>query len=729
MKQMSARAMACLALSTLPLAPCGAAGLPTPPVAEVRDVATVLHGTTVHDPYRWMEDVKSAQVQAWMQAQGQVARQVLDRIEGREAIAARIKALDDAQGDSIRSVTVMPGDRWYYLKRTRGEAQFKLVMRQGVDGAERVLVDPQRETARTGVPHAINYYRPSWDGKHVAYGVSAGGSEDASLFVLKLSNNKLVGKPVPRVQESLLHWLPDSQSLTLNQFAKAAKGAPETDFYKNSRVLWLKLATPGSLLPVFGPTVTRGLGLGPLDVAELITVPGSRWVVARTTDTTVPEGKLFVAPLASFGKASAKWVRIADEADKVYAAALRADNLFLMTQRDTPRRKIVAVDLHAPSLAKARLVAAEPADGALEGFSVTPSAVMAEKRIGTSVVLRRYAEGDTVGRDVAAPTSGTAWLAATPAHDREELPYVFNSWSEPARWYLLQGEKSVTFTLGLREVPPGLPELQVTEVIVPSHDGVGVPLTVLHKKGLALEGNNPVLLHGYASYGFSESAYFSTGNMAWIEQGGVLAFSNPRGSGVYGDAWHRAGFKTTKSNTWKDGIACARWLVQQGYGSPKTMAIMGTSAGGIFVGRAATEAPELFAAAIFNVGMLDVVRSEESANGATNISEFGTVKDPAEAKALIEMSTYHAIEGGKRYPSTLLIHGLNDPRVDTWNSSKTAARLQAAQTGVPDAGVALLRLDAQAGHGVGSTLTQWQAVSTDIQSFLLWQMGKLRLRD
>ena len=159
------------------------------------------------------------------------------------------------------------------------------------------------------------------------------------------------------------------------------------------------------------------------------------------------------------------------------------------------------------------------------------------------------------------------------------------------------------------------------------------------------------------------------------------------------------------------------------------MGIMGTSAGGIFVGRAATEAPELFAAAIFNVAVLDAVRAEDSANGATNISEFGTVKDPADAKALIEMSTYHAIEDGKRYPGTLLVHGMNDPRVDTWNSSKTAARLQAAQAGLPDAGVALLRLDAQAGHGVGSTLTQRQALSTDIQSFLLWQMGKLRLKD
>ncbi len=217
--------------------------------------------------------------------------------------------------------------------------------------------------------------------------------------------------------------------------------------------------------------------------------------------------------------------------------------------------------------------------------------------------------------------------------------------------------------------------------------------------------------------------------MAWIERCVVMAYINPRGSGVHGDEWHRAGFKTTKPNTWKDGIAGAKYLIAKGYGSPKTMGIMGTSAGGIFVGRAVTEAPELFAAAVFNVGVMDAVRAEDSANGITNISEFGTMHDPTEFKALLAMSTYHAIQDGKAYPGVLLVHGLNDPRVDVWHSGKAAARLQAAQAGLPDARPVLLRLDAQAGHGMGSTHTQRQSMTADIQSFLLWQMGQLGLKD
>jgi prolyl oligopeptidase len=265
-------------------------------------------------------------------------------------------------------------------------------------------------------------------------------------------------------------------------------------------------------------------------------------------------------------------------------------------------------------------------------------------------------------------------------------------------------------------------ELEVSEVMVPSHDGVKVPLAIIHRKGLKLNGNNPTLLVGYGAYGFSFEAGFDPGRLAWLERDGVLAYANVRGSGAFGDPWYRAGFKTTKPNTWLDGIACAHYLIAQKYTSPASLGISGTSAGGIFVGRAVTTAPELFAAAIFDVGQLDSVRSEVSANGITNISEFGTVADAKEFAALLEMSTYHQIKDGTRYPAVMLIHGLNDPRVDVWHSAKTAARLQAAtRSGKP----VLMRLDGQAGHGMGSTAQQSFSKQGDIYSFMLWQFGKL----
>jgi len=699
-----------------------------PPVAEVRPQTETFHGVKVDDPYRWLENTKSNAVQAWLRGQGEAARSVLDRIDGRDAIARRLSELVDAQGDSIRGLRQLPDERYYYFKRSPGQKQFKLMMREGLAGAEKLLVDPEEATRRTGVPHAVNYFAPSWDGRYLAYGLSAGGSEDASLHLLDISTGKAVGAPVPRVYDSPIHWLPDSSGFTFTQLAAPKKGAPETETYKDARVMLRRVA--GGSTAVFGPTVTRSLKLDRLDVGEVIVVPGSPWAVARTTDTTVPEGKMFVAPLATLGKPGATWRRIAGPEDRVVEVRLQGDTLAVLTHAGSPRGRIVGVDLKQGTMASATLLAAEPKDAVLEGLELTPAGLVAELRVGTQVQLRRHEKGNTEGRVLPAPAAGTARIVDSPAHQTDALVYGFSGWTEPSRIYRLDGERSVEVTtLGRRVLPPGLPDVQVTDVTFPSHDGVQVPMTILHKKGLALDGRNPVLLHGYASYGFTISAGFRSDDTVWIERGGVVAHVNARGSGVYGDEWHRAGFKATKPNTWKDGIAAAKYLIAKGYGSTKTMGIMGTSAGGIFVGRATTEAPELFAAAVYDVGALDTIRGEDTANGVTNISEFGTVKDPAEFKALLEMSTYHAIKDGTAYPGVLLVHGMNDPRVEVWNSGKTAARLQAAQKNVPDARPALLRLDLQAGHGVGSTVTQRQAQAADIQAFMLWQMGKLGLKD
>jgi prolyl oligopeptidase len=706
------------------------------PVAEVRDVPAQHHGTTVPDPYRWLEDVKDPAARGWMQAQGQHTRGLLDRIDGRAQIEQRIVELGRAGGDVLRQMVRLPGGQLVYLKRTAAERQFKLVMRDSPTAPERVVADPEVESRRTGVPHAINHHAPSWDGRFVAYGMSAGGSEDASLYVVEVATGRLLVAGLPRAQQDGVAWLPDSGSLLFNQLQPRKPGAPETEHYMDSRVLWLKLDGRGGFTtqPVFGRSATPRLKLERLDVATMHTEPGSRWVVARTTDTTVPEGKLFVAPVATLGRANTPWRAVAAPGDLIHSIALRGDTLYVMSRLGAPRRQVVAIDLaRGGRFANAKPVVAEPGSGVLEWFRVVEGGLWTGHRQGTGVVPRWHGVGDAAGRPVAMPGAGAAWPTGTTGVRDGSLVVSWNSWTEPSRWLALQAparadEAPSTQALALAAPASAAGRLPLTirDIEFASHDGAKVPLTVMHREGLALDGSAPVLLTGYASYGFSIGAGFVPARWAWFERGGVMAFVNARGSGVHGDAWHRAGFKTTKRNTWLDGVAAARWLIANGYGSPKTMAVMGTSAGGIFAGRAATAAPELFAAAIFDVGVLDAVRAEASANGITNISEFGTVADPAEFRALLEMSTYHAIRDGTAYPGVLLVHGMNDPRVDVWHSAKTAARLQAAN---PGGRPALLRLDMQAGHGQGSTAAQRDAMQADIQAFMLWQMGKLGLRD
>ena len=263
-------------------------------------------------------------------------------------------------------------------------------------------------------------------------------------------------------------------------------------------------------------------------------------------------------------------------------------------------------------------------------------------------------------------------------------------------------------------------DIVTTEVKVKSHDGAMVPLSIIHHRNVQLDGNNPTLLYGYASYGVTEEPFYSVSRLAWLNAGGVYAVANPRGSSVYGQDWYKAGFQTTKPNTWKDFIACAEFLIAQKYTQPSRLGILGGSAGGILVGRAMTERPDLFAAVIPAVGALDGLRFETTPNGVPNIPEFGSVKTESGFKALLAMSTYANTRAGTAYPAVLLTHGVNDPRVEVWQSTKAAARLMAATTsGKP----VLLRLDFDAGHGIGNTKKQQLEERADMFAFLLWQMG------
>jgi prolyl oligopeptidase len=253
-----------------------------------------------------------------------------------------------------------------------------------------------------------------------------------------------------------------------------------------------------------------------------------------------------------------------------------------------------------------------------------------------------------------------------------------------------------------------------------SWDGTMVPLSIVFKKGTKLDGSNPTVLDGYGSYGITTDPFFDPVSLAWFEHGGILAFAHVRGGGEYGEEWHLAGKKLTKPNTWKDAIACAQYLIDQKYTSPAKLAILGGSAGGILVGRAITERPDLFAVAFDEVPDSDTLRSEFSPNGPPNIPEFGTVTEPDGFKALYEMSAYDHIKDGTPYPAVMVTTGWNDPRVVSWQPGKMAARLQAAtSSGKP----VLLRVDYDAGHGIGSTKTQRDELHGDIFSFALWQFG------
>jgi prolyl oligopeptidase len=696
---------------------------PPPPFAAGNTTDTYF-GTTVADPYRALEEVKNPQVQAWMKAQGEFARARLDAIPGRAELLKRLQ-MYDAVAARVASVERRPGELYFYERRGATDDQFKLYVRRGLQGKERLLVDPEQLYNLTGTPHAINWFVPSFTGRYVAYGLSAGGSEDASLFVMDVTTGKRVLGPVTRAQYGGVAWLEDDSGLFFMRLQEMKPGMAPVERFQNVRSVFLRLDGEADRAPVAMDSTDPALGVNPAQDSPYVTpIYGTRWAAGYVYHGTDRELSLYIAPLADAMAGKAQWRRLLAQADAVTAAEFAGERLFALTHKDAARFRLLEGSVERGVQGARELIA--QGSGVLTGMVRAADALYVTRRDGAVTrVLRLPLPAAAPVQTLKLPVEGSATFGGVDFRLPGAL-LTLQSWTRGAQIYLAEGARVTNTRLQPAGKFDALDGYVSTEVLVPSHDGARVPLSIVHKKGLKLDGSNPTLLWGYASYGITEEPWFSAWRLAWLERGGVFAVANPRGSGAFGQEWYKGGFQQTKPNTWKDFIATAEYLVAQKYTRPARLGIWGGSAGGILIGRAMTERPDLFAAAIPAVGALDMVRAEFESTGPANIPEFGTHKTEPGFRALLAMSTYHQIKDGVRYPAVLLTHGVNDPRVEVWQSTKTAARLQAVAAAVPDSRPVLLRLDWQAGHGVGDTKAQRQAERADVLAFLLWQFGMSR---
>jgi prolyl oligopeptidase len=691
------------------------------PTAPVRNVPETFFGTVVDDPYRDFENTKNPAVAAWMKAHSDHANRTLQAIPGRAALREALGRYDGAAAARVVEVTRLPGELYFFQKRGAKEDQFKLVMRQGLAGTEKLLFDPETLKKATGKPHAINYYTPSPDGRFVALGVSAAGSEEAALRVLDTRTGRQLGPEISRAQFGGVSWLPDSSGYYFHRMQLLKKGMPATDKYQRSVVAFMK---PGAGEKGIRTVVQAGVDLGiPATEFPIIDVQPDGQVVMQVIDGVSRDFAAWHTTLAALQAGKPNWRVMATRADQVTHLVVQGERAYALSFKGASRSKLLAGPSSSFNAATAAVLLPE-GDRVLSGLSTAQDALYVEAREGNIKKLLRFEHRDGAKPvDVALPVQGAFALNGGSTSPR--LPGVLldlQGWTRARQIYALAADGTATNT-GLQPAGPfdAPADVVATEVMVKSHDGAMVPLSVIHKKGVALDGNNPTLLYGYASYGITEEPFFSISRLAWMDAGGVFAVANPRGSSVFGQAWHDAGKQATKPNTWRDFIACAEWLVANKWTQPSRLAIWGGSAGGILVGRAMTERPDLFAAVVPEVGALDMVRAETTPNGIPNIPEFGSRATEAGFRALLAMSTYHQIKDGTKYPAVLLPHGVNDPRVEVWNSTKTAARLLAAN---PGGKPVLLRLDYAAGHGVGSTKSQVLDERADLFAFVLWQLGQ-----
>lgn len=681
-------------------------------------------GVKIEDPYRCLENTADAAVQAYMRAQAEATTQVLARIPGRASLLKRIQEIEAEVPANVTDVSRDRLGNLFYEKRLASDNQFKLYMRRGFDGAEKLLVDPELLAKSTGQPHAIGSYANSPDGRRVAYSLSAGGAEIGTLHVIDTETGRELMPPVDRIRGGGASWLSDSSGFFYSRLAADWQTRPRAERFMDNTVYLRRLADPAADVAVFGPTVHPDLKLKRSDGGAVFVLDDQPLGVAIVYHGVSRYISLYVSDKAALLAGQPVWRKVFDQTAEVGNITGHQGWLYLRSAKDAPRYQVLRLRLPEADISKAEVLVAGGSD-VIAAIAAAREGLYMTRRDGAETKLFRLAHGAAPGtppQAIALPFAGSVSLAATDPQS-PGVVLSLSGWTHALRHYFLGPEDTSPRPLAL--APSGkfdvLGGVTAREVKVKSHDGVEVPVSIIARSDIKLDGSNPTLLYGYAAYGNVDVPSMNPRLLAWLEQGGVFVISHARGGGILGDAWHKAGHKTTKFNTWRDGIATAEWLIAKGYTSSKKLAVYGGSAGGIFVGRVITERPDLFAAAGIGVGNLDQIRSETRANGAGNIPEYGTVNVEAEFHALRRNSTYEHIKPETRYPALLFEHGVNDTRVDVWMSTKAATRFLAAN---PKGQPVLMRLEYDAGHGVGSTRQQGQARTADRWAFFLWQAGQ-----
>jgi prolyl oligopeptidase len=702
------------------------------PVAPVKPVIDDYHGVKVSDPYRYMEKLDDSAVQSWFKGQSDYSHTVLSSIPGRGKLLARIEALDQSVPQVFAQP--MPNNIFFVQKLLPGDSVSKLYQRKGFSGQDTLLLDPEKISLAPDIQkkgtNTIWGWAVSDDSRYLAVGVIPGGSElDGELHVIEIATGRETGDVISRVGAEAWHphWLPDNRSFVYGRVQNLAPGAPEAETRQKFRAYLHVLGTDPKLdRAVFGHGVVPSINVEPSLIASVETQPRSRYAIGILNGSVSRNSAYYIAPADAVGKSNVVWRKIADLANGVTQIVIQGDNLYALTYQDAARFKILRMDARDPDLLTAEIIV-PPTEAVITSMNCAQDALYVRETEGGIARLLRvpYGRHPQIER-LTLPIDGSVWVEADP-----RVPGIlFDETSWTKGFLIYHYDPSTRQVIDSMLQPAGAYDnprnIESVEVKAKSHDGILVPLSIMYPKGIKLDGSNPTLLDGYGSYGNSYPAYFDPTRLAWHENGGVYAVCHVRGGGEGGEEWHLAGKGANKPNTWKDFIACAQYLIANKYTSPAHLAGSGTSAGGILIGRAITERPDLFAAAIDSVGMSDTLRTETTQNGETNIPEFGTTKTEDGFKALSAMSSYGHVEDGARYPAVLLETGMNDPRISPWEMAKMTARLQAATaSGKP----VLLRVDYSGGHGgMGGTKKQEHETLADEWSFLLWQFGALEFQ-
>ncbi len=686
-------------------------------------------GTPLADDYRWMEKPASRRLGVYLRAQNAYTRAVLAAIPGRRALAAQLAA-DADSGPQVFNVTRAAG-KTFAMQMAPGQNTAHLVVFDRPGAKPRLLINPMRFSEHRA-PQALNYYFGSPDGRHVAFGGSAGGSEQATLRVLDVTSGKLRRVAITRVDGDdgdfpPVAWLPDSKGFVYYRLHRFAIDAPVSDFYQQSRdflhLLSSRDASGAGDAPVFGWKVAKSVPMSPAEDALVVTEPDSHWALGILTQNEEIQSTdaIYASPLADLEAGHPVWRPVLVGANpRIAGFALHGDRVDVISPAAAPRFRVIEYDIAGR---RPPTTVVPPGREVITSLAAGRHALyVGAMRDGMGRILR-VADGGAI-RELPMPFQGGLGQILADPSDRG-VWFRLSGWTTPAAWYAYDPTSGVVTDTGLQNPPAAnvlrqLADIEAIEVKAPSWDGTMIPVSIILRKGTVLDGRRPTLLIGYGSYGLTLTPSFNPLALPWLERGGVLAIAHVRGGGWYGDAWHRAGEKQWKINTVFDFIAAAQYLIDHRYTSPARLGGEGGSAGGITIGGAIAWRPDLFAAAIDSHGDTNTLRAQFTPNGPPNEVEFGNVTRLPDFHWLYAMDAMAHIRNGVKYPALMCVTGINDPRIEPWEVAKFAARVAAATAS--DRPV-LLRVSYRSGHGIGSTKNEIVRTMADQYAFLLWQFG------
>ncbi|GJN62948.1 prolyl oligopeptidase [Elizabethkingia anophelis] len=679
------------------------------------------HGIKVVDEYRNLEDLKYPATINWMKSQTDYANSIVKNIPNRQYYITKRKEFDKRTSFFVSNVYVMANDVYFYLKKTPDQSAARLYYRKGFSGQEKELYNPENFLPQNNKQYQINYIKPNYDGTKVVISLTEGGKEISNMIIYDVISNRLLPHVITNCWPSDgggISWLPDNNSFIYLHY-------PVTD--QNSKlflkdmisVLYTIGEDPKKLRVVLSKENNPDLKINSEDF-PIVNIPtkDSRYLIGRISGAVRFKDTYYMKSSDILKKD--QWKILFRKEDKISSFIIKEDKIIYVSEKDETNA-IYSTSLIYPNFKTPEVIVPPIQDETIKSLnSIKDGFIFTTTKNGVEAKLYTYKNNKAESLKLPIPAGDIS--VTTQSNQSNNFWITCNGWkndTERFKYSSIAGKFTSENLAPLVEFPE-FKDIIVEEITVKSHDGLDIPLSLIYKKGIEKNKRNPVIIDAYGAYATISSPYFAKTYILWALQGGIVAIAHVRGGGEKGEKWHEGGYKFTKPNSWKDLISCTEYLINENYTSSDNVAIWGASAGGITMGRAMTERPDLFKAVIIDAGVTNVLRMEITPNGLNNVKEFGSSKVESEFKALLEMDAYQHVKKGIRYPSVLITGGINDPRVSPWMPAKFAAKLMS--NSISDNPI-LLKIDYDGGHGGDISLTRVYDNLADTFAFALWQLG------